>query len=86
MQTIEALEKISRELDPNEKERTAILQIAIDYINQYLNELPEYPGYGYGSFEKLSSMHIEENAKPVEAILDVLSKETIKSVGLKLVF
>jgi glutamate/tyrosine decarboxylase-like PLP-dependent enzyme len=75
MQTIEALEKISRELDPNEKERTSILQKAIDYINQYLNALPEYPGYRFNSFEKLSSMHIEENAKPVEAILDVLKTE-----------
>lgn len=75
MQTIDALEKISRELDPNEEQRSLILQKTIAYINQYLNSLHSNPGYSYGSFEKLSSMHIEENAKPVEAILDVLKTE-----------
>lgn len=81
MQTIEALEKISRELDPNEEQRTSIIQKAIHHINQYLNELPAYPGYGHGGFEKLSSMQIEENAKPVEAILDVL-KTDVDATGI----
>lgn len=75
MQMIQHLEKISRELDPNDEQRSSILKKTIAYLNQYLNELPKYPGYGYGSFEKLSSMQIEENAKPIEMILDVLKTE-----------
>lgn len=75
MQTIEDLERVSRTLDPNEEERSVILQKSIGYIHQYLNELKDYPGYGHGKFEKLSAMHIEENAKPIEAILEVLQKE-----------
>ena len=81
MQTIQTLEKISRQLDPNEEERSFILQKTIAYINQYLNELPTYPGFGHGDFEKLSSMHIEENATPIETLLEVLQKE-VDPVGI----
>lgn len=81
MQTIQTLEKISRQLDPDEEERSFILQKTIAYINQYLNELPAYPGFGHGSFEKLSAMHIEENPKPIETLLEVLQKE-VDPVGI----
>jgi aromatic-L-amino-acid/L-tryptophan decarboxylase len=75
MQTIQSLEKISRQLDPAQEERLSIVTKAIDYIDQFLNSLPEYPGYGHGSFQKLSSLKIEEEGKPIDTILDVLKSE-----------
>jgi len=75
MQTIKELEQRSRELDPSDEKRLPILKKALDYINLYLNELPGYPGFAYGGFEKLSSMKIEDDPKPIETILDVLKTE-----------
>ena len=75
MQTNQSTEKIVLQLEPSEEERLSILKKAIDYVNEYLNELPNYPGYGYGSFEKLSCMKIEEEGKPIDIILDVLKTE-----------
>jgi len=75
MQTLQTLEKMARELDPSEEQRQLVLKKATDYANQFLNELSQYPGYGYGSFEKLSSMEIEEKGKTMETILDVLKTE-----------
>lgn len=81
MYTIEILEQIAQQLDPSEEERSSLLNKAIDYINQYLNELPNAAGYGHGSFEKLSSMKIGEEGKPIETILDVLKKE-VDAIGI----
>ena len=75
MHSLEELEKLSRQLDPENDERLIVWNKAIDYANQYLNELPGYPGFSSGSFEKLSSMKMEEDGKPVEKILDVLKTE-----------
>ncbi|HEY1114409.1 MAG TPA: aminotransferase class V-fold PLP-dependent enzyme [Chitinophagaceae bacterium] len=75
MQEIREVEKIARALDPGEEQRLPIWKKTVDYANQYLNELPGYPGFGHGSFEKLSSMTIGEEAKPIEAILEVLKTE-----------
>ena len=69
------LEKISRSLDPDEGFRLAIWKQAFDYANQFLNELPQLPGFGYSKFQRLSSIKIEENAKPIETILEVLRTE-----------
>lgn len=75
MQEIRDLEKIARALDPGEEQRLPIWKKTVDYANQYLNELPGYPGFGHSSFEKLSSMTFREEAKPIEAILEVLKTE-----------
>jgi aromatic-L-amino-acid/L-tryptophan decarboxylase len=75
MDSIKALEKMARVLDPEEEQRQPIWNLAIAYANQYLNELSSYPGFGQGSLERLSSMSIEEEGKPIEAILDVLKTE-----------
>ncbi|HEY1113718.1 MAG TPA: aminotransferase class V-fold PLP-dependent enzyme, partial [Chitinophagaceae bacterium] len=75
MPSLEALEKKARGLDPEEEQRLRIWNKVLDYANQFINELPLRPGFGHGSFEKLSSMKIEEEGKPIEAILDVLKTE-----------
>lgn len=75
MQNLQTLESISRKLDPSEEQRSSILKEVITYTNQFLNELPNAPGYGQGNFEKLSSLKIEEEGKPLETILDVLKSE-----------
>ena len=75
MNSIETLEKIARELDPGEGQRSLILNRAIDYTNQYLNNLPGEPGFGYSHFEKLSSLKIEDSGKPIESLLEVLKTE-----------
>ena len=75
LQHVKAMEEIARYLDPEEKQRLAIWQQTTAYANQYLNELPHLPGFGPSGFEKLSAMTIEETAKPIEAILEVLQTE-----------
>lgn len=75
MQNIQTLESFSRKLDPSEEQRSSILKEVIAYTNQFLNELPNAPGYGQGNFEKLSLLKIEEEGKPLETLLDVLKTE-----------
>ncbi|MBO9684614.1 MAG: aminotransferase class I/II-fold pyridoxal phosphate-dependent enzyme, partial [Flavisolibacter sp.] len=82
MQTIQQLETIARQLDPTKEQRSLILEKTIGYTNHFLNQLSELPGYnGHYSFEKLSSMRIEEKGKPIEAILEVL-KTNVDAVGI----
>lgn len=75
MNEIQTLEESARQLDPSEEQRLSVLNQAIDYTNEFLNKLSTSPGYTTGGFEKLSSMKIEEEGKPIEAILDVLKTE-----------
>jgi glutamate/tyrosine decarboxylase-like PLP-dependent enzyme len=75
MHEIRTLEKTARELDPEEGLRSVILNKAIDYTNHFLRELPDYPGFGFSNFEKLSTLKIEEKGKPIETILEVLQTE-----------
>jgi glutamate/tyrosine decarboxylase-like PLP-dependent enzyme len=75
LQDVIRLEKNSRSLDPEEQFRLAAWKQAFDYANQFLNELPQLPGFGYSDFQRLSSIKIEENAKPIETILEVLRTE-----------
>ncbi|HTM91411.1 MAG TPA: hypothetical protein VL095_03265, partial [Flavisolibacter sp.] len=82
MQTIQQLETIARQLDPTEEQRSLILEKTIGYTNHFLNQLSGLPGYnGHHSFEKLSSMRIEEKGKPIETILDIL-KTDVDTVGI----
>jgi glutamate/tyrosine decarboxylase-like PLP-dependent enzyme len=75
MQTFQNLEKIAAQLDPSEEQRSFILKSTIEYINEFLNQLSDQPGYSASNFKKLDSMKIEEEGKPIEAILDVLKTE-----------
>lgn len=75
MKTIENLEKLSRSLNPDEERRSEIMNEVIRYSNEFLKELPHTAGYAKGSFEKLSSMKIGEEAKSIHEIVDVLKTE-----------
>ena len=75
LQEIIRLENISRALDPVEAIRIDTWEKGFKYANNFLNTLPQLPGFGKSEFQQLSSMHIEENAKPIESLIDVLSNE-----------
>jgi glutamate/tyrosine decarboxylase-like PLP-dependent enzyme len=75
MSSIKELENKARALDPGEQQRLAIWGKVLAYANEFLNELSQYPGFNYGSFEKLSSMKIGAEGKPIETLLDVLKTE-----------
>jgi glutamate/tyrosine decarboxylase-like PLP-dependent enzyme len=75
MEAIKELEQLARKLDPSQSERKAIWDQSQDYANQYINDLPSLPGYGYGSFDKLSSMKIEEQGKRIDQLIEVLKTE-----------
>lgn len=75
LQEIIRLENISRALDPAEAIRIDTWEKGFKYANNFLNTLPQLPGFGKSEFKQLSSMHIEENAKPIESLIDVLSNE-----------
>lgn len=75
MQHLKELENKARALDPSNEQRLMIWNKAIDYANQFLNELPSYPGFRHGSFEKLQALKIEDSGKPIEALLDILKTE-----------
>jgi glutamate/tyrosine decarboxylase-like PLP-dependent enzyme len=75
LQEIIRLENISRALDPVEAIRIDTWEKGFKYANNFLNTLPQLPGFGKSEFQQLSSMHIEENAKPIESLIEVLSNE-----------
>lgn len=75
LQEIIRLENISRALDPAEAIRIDTWEKGFKYANNFLNTLPQLPGFGKSEFLQLSSMHIEENAKPIESLIEVLSNE-----------
>lgn len=75
MEALRALEQIARQLDPEEEQRLAIWKQTVDYANEFINALAHAPGFARGSFEKLSSMPIEERGKPIESLLEVLQCE-----------
>jgi glutamate/tyrosine decarboxylase-like PLP-dependent enzyme len=75
LQEIIRLENISRALDPAEAIRIDTWEKGFKYANNFLNKLPQLPGFGKSEFLQLSSMHIEENAKPIESLIEVLSNE-----------
>lgn len=75
LQEIIRLENISRALDPAEAIRIDTWEKGFKYANNFLNTLPQLPGFGKSEFQQLSSMHIEENAKPIESLIEVLSNE-----------
>jgi aromatic-L-amino-acid/L-tryptophan decarboxylase len=75
MQPLMELERISRQLDPSEKERISILNKAIAYANEYLNVLADLPGFTSIKFEKISEMEIQEQGRSMEIVIDVLKTE-----------
>jgi aromatic-L-amino-acid/L-tryptophan decarboxylase len=75
MEEVNALENIARQLDPAEEERSPIWEKTLEYANEFLNDLDSYPGFVRAGFEKLSAMNIDEDAKPIDTILDVLKTE-----------
>lgn len=81
MQDIRHLEDKARELDPQQEERSRIMEQSIAYIDSFLQELSSKPGYGYGDFERLSSMTIGEEGKTIQSILEVLKTE-VDAVGI----
>jgi aromatic-L-amino-acid/L-tryptophan decarboxylase len=81
MNSIKALEKIARELEPEDEQRLLVWKKTIDYANGFINELPHNPGFSYGNFEKLAAMKIGESGKPIENILEVLKTE-VDAIGI----
>lgn len=75
MKRLDELEKIARQLDPDARERQFIGGKANQYAEKFLESLTEMPGYTTGSFNKLQSLQIDENPKPLEMLLDILESE-----------
>ena len=57
------VEKTGGALDPDERSRSAIREKTVRYAEEFLEQLPDMPGYSEGSFEKLQQLKIEEEAK-----------------------
>ena len=75
LQDIAILEQMARALDPEEEIRLDIWKQAFDYANQFLNELPQLPGFSNSNFQKLSSFTIQDDSRPIESILEILKNE-----------
>jgi aromatic-L-amino-acid decarboxylase len=75
MPSLEALERLSRLLEPGPQQRSAITAQVTGYINSFIDELPQLNGFGHSVFEKLDSMRIKDTGTTIEAILDVLKTE-----------
>lgn len=72
---IERMEEKVNPLEPDEKLRSAYLDQALTYLNDFLEHLPGMPGYTQSKFEKLQALKIGEQPKPLELLLDVLKSE-----------
>ncbi len=75
LQDIAILEQMARALDPEEEIRLDIWKQAFDYANQFLNVLPQLPGFSNSNFQKLSSFTIQDDSRPIESILEIIKNE-----------
>ncbi len=79
MQTLQELEQSARLLDTDEQHREDVLASVIEYTTEFLKELPQMPGFGKSSFEKLSRLQIEDGSKNIRTLLDILRTEVDRS-------
>lgn len=78
---IERLEKIARQLEPESSLRKEISGKATDYVDRFIKKLPTSPGYTGGECEKLSSLTVQEQGKPFDALLSILEDE-VDAIGI----
>lgn len=70
-----ALEPIARLLEPDPQLREAITQQTAFYIQQFIDSLPEKPGYIRAECPQLASLEVTDYGKPFEDLLGLLDKE-----------
>ena len=81
MKSIQQLEIIARQLEPDSHERHAALDKASRYIDEFILALPGMPSYQQGGLTMLESFKIEEDGKPLEDLLNIL-REEVDRVGI----
>lgn len=78
---LEQLEKIARRLEPDAGERKYISEETDAYVRQFLENLPEMPGYQAGELNDLKAMKVGEEGRSIKELLSVLKNEVDK-VGI----
>ena len=81
MTRIEELEKMARNLEPDSGQRQSISKEADAYVHQFLENLPQMPGYQTGEVNRLKSVEISEEGKPFDELMGILKNEVDK-VGI----
>jgi aromatic-L-amino-acid decarboxylase len=74
-----ALEKRARQLEPSASERQAIARQAFGYIDEFINALPDAPGYKEKSCDALKALTIDDYGKPFDQLLQILRDEVDQS-------
>jgi glutamate/tyrosine decarboxylase-like PLP-dependent enzyme len=74
---IKNLEKISKELEPSEKNRSNYQQQVNNLTNQFINSICDTPAYKQGNVSS-TDFKITEQQKSLEEILTIYDKEVIK--------
>ncbi len=69
------LEKTARRLDPEPQLRDAITAQTTAYISQFIDSLPDKPGYIQAGCPKLQSLEVTDDGKPFEDLLALLRDE-----------
>lgn len=75
------LEKRARELEPVRNERRRISKQSLDYIEHFIESLPETKAYGQGDCKRLKSLKVAECGKPFEKLLGIV-RDDVARVGI----
>lgn len=78
MQKLKELETIARKLEPGQDQRNAISKKIENYIGNFIEGLPDAPGYVEGRCKKLRELEIGEEGKSIDQLLDILGDEVDK--------
>ncbi|HVI44167.1 MAG TPA: aminotransferase class V-fold PLP-dependent enzyme [Chitinophaga sp.] len=75
MEKITALEKAGMQLEPGMSERTTLAEKVNTYINQFVEELPQKPGYTKKNIGRLRALKLREEGGQLDELLDILGEE-----------
>ena len=72
---IASLEKISRTLEVASNQREAISGMSLEYVNSFIESLPDRKAYIKADCPQLKSMVVTEEGKPFETLLEIIQAE-----------
>ena len=75
LQALQDLEPVSRQLEPDELLREDVFSKSKAYINHFVNSLPARKAYIKSDCPKLKDLHVSDEGKPFETLLDIIDTE-----------
>ena len=81
LETLKMLEDISRQLEPDARRRKTITAQIMNYVDEFIERLPQTKAYVAGDCTSLRSLTVEEQGRPFDSLLAILRDE-VNHVGI----